>query len=92
MSIELGKFNRLEVVKEVDFGMYLDGGDEGEILLPARYVPEGCQIGDILNVFLYLDNEERLIATTLTPLYRSVNLLVWRWHGSISLEPFSTGG
>ena len=68
MSIELGKFNRLEVVKEVDFGMYLDGGDEGEILLPSRYVPEGCQIGDILNVFLYLDNEERLIATTLTPL------------------------
>ena len=68
MSIELGKFNRLEVVKEVDLGMYLDGGDEGEILLPARYVPEGCQIGDILNVFLYLDNEERLIATTLTPL------------------------
>lgn len=68
MSIELGKFNRLEVVKEVDFGMYLDGGDEGEILLPARYVSEGCQIGDILNVFLYLDNEERLIATTLTPL------------------------
>ena len=68
MSIELGKFNRLAVVKEVDFGMYLDGGDEGEILLPARYVPEGCQIGDMLNVFLYLDNEERLIATTLTPL------------------------
>ena len=68
MSIELGKFNRLEVVKEVDFGMYLDGGNEGEILFPARYVPEGCQIGDILNVFLYLDNEERLIATTLTPL------------------------
>ena len=48
--------------------MYLDGGDEGEILLPARYVPEGCQIDDVLNVFLYLDNEERLIATTLTPL------------------------
>ena len=68
MSIELGKFNRLAVVKEVDFGMYLDGGDEGEILLPDRYVPEDCQIGDMLNVFLYLDNEERLIATTLTPL------------------------
>lgn len=68
MSIELGKFNRLEVVKQVDFGMYLDGGDEGEILLPARYVPEGCEVGDWLNVFLYLDNEERLIATTLTPL------------------------
>ena len=68
MSIELGKFNRLKVVKFVDFGMYLDGGEEGEILLPARYVPEGCEIGDELNVFLYLDNEERLVATTLTPL------------------------
>ncbi len=67
MSIELGKFNALEVVKEVDFGLYLDGGEDGEILLPSRYVPEGCQVGDYLNVFLYLDNEERLIATTLTP-------------------------
>jgi len=66
MSIELGKFNQLEVVKEVDFGVYLDGGEEGEILLPTRYVPEDCKIGDFLNVFLYLD--ERLIATTLTPL------------------------
>lgn len=68
MSIELGKFNTLKVVKGVDFGMYLDGGEEGEILLPLRYVPEGCEPGDELNVFIYLDNEERLVATTLTPL------------------------
>lgn len=68
MSIELGKFNRLEVVKQVDFGLYLDGGEEGEILLPSRYVPDDCEIGDWLNVFLYLDIDERLIATTLTPL------------------------
>jgi len=68
MKIELGRFNVLEVVKTVDFGVYLDGGEEGEILLPTRYVPEECNIGDFLNVFLYLDNEERLIATTLTPL------------------------
>ena len=54
-------------MKEVDFGVYLDGGEEGEILLPTRYVPEDCMIGDILNVFLYLDMDERLIATTLTP-------------------------
>ena len=67
MSIELGNYNQLEVVKEVDFGVYLDGGEEGEILLPTRYVPEDCKIGDILNVFLYLDMDERLIATTLTP-------------------------
>ena len=68
MSIELGRFNLLKVVKEVEFGMYLDGGEDGEILLPLRYVPEGCQPGDELNVFIYLDSEERLVATTLTPL------------------------
>ena len=67
MSIELGKFNHLEVVKQVDFGVYLDGEESGEILLPKRYVPSNCEIGDILNVFLYLDSEERLVATTLTP-------------------------
>lgn len=68
MSIELGRFNTLEVVKEVDFGIYLDGEESGEILLPSRYVPENVQIGEWLSVFLYLDGEERLIATTLTPL------------------------
>lgn len=68
MNIRLGKMNRLTVVKTVDFGMYLDGGDAGEILLPARYVPEGCKVGDELEVFLYLDSEERLVATTQTPL------------------------
>lgn len=66
-GIKLGGMNRLAVVKQVDFGMYLDGGDEGEILLPARYVPEGCKPGDELDVFIYLDNEERPVATTLTP-------------------------
>jgi len=68
MHVKLGKFNQLKVVKEVDFGIYLDGGEDGEILLPSRYVPDECRPGDMLNVFIYLDNEERLIATTLTPL------------------------
>ena len=68
MNIELGRFNQLKVVKFVDFGLYLDGGDDGEILLPLRYVPEGVKEGDELNVFLYLDNEERLVATTQKPL------------------------
>lgn len=45
MNVKLGKYNQLEVVKEVDFGVYLDGGDDGEILLPTRYVPEGCKPG-----------------------------------------------
>ena len=68
MNVKLGKYNQLKVVKEVDFGVYLDGDDDGEILLPARYVPDGCNPDDVLNVFIYLDNDERLIATTLQPL------------------------
>ena len=66
--IRLGKFNELEVLREVDFGMYLDAGDIGDVLLPRKYIPEGTQIGDKVSVFLYLDSEERLIATTETPL------------------------
>jgi len=63
----LGKMNPLKVVKTVDFGVYLDGGSDGEILLPTRYVPENCQVGDTLSVFIYTDSEDRLIATTLKP-------------------------
>lgn len=66
--IRLGDYNRMTVVKTIDFGVYLDGGEEGEVLLPARYVPDGCKEGDELEVFVYLDNEERLVATTQTPL------------------------
>ena len=66
-GIKLGEMNTLKVVKSVDFGMYLDGGDEGEILLPTRYVPNGCKPGDTLDVFIYLDQDERPVATTLTP-------------------------
>lgn len=66
--IKLGEYNRLTIVKAVDFGLYLDGGDEGEILLPSRCVPKDCRIGDELDVFIYLDNEERIVATTQKPL------------------------
>ena len=64
---EVGKFNKLQVVKEADFGVYLDGGELDTILLPQRYVPEGCEIGDWVEVFLYFDSEDLLIATTETP-------------------------
>jgi uncharacterized protein len=65
--LNIGKYNTLRVVKQVDFGMYLDGDDKGEILLPTRYVPEGCQPSDELEVFVYLDSEDRVIATTEKP-------------------------
>ncbi len=64
----IGTLNELEIVKTVDFGVYLDGGTHGEILLPKRYVPENSQIGDHLEVFIYPDSEDRLIATTEKPL------------------------
>lgn len=64
----LGQFNQLPIAKFVDFGAYLDAGDMGEILLPKRYLPEGLEIGDTVDVFLYLDSEDTPIATTEKPL------------------------
>lgn len=65
--IKLGKYNQLEVLRKADFGVYLDGKDDDDILLPLKEVPEGTEEGDILNVFVYLDQQERLIATTIVP-------------------------
>ena len=65
--MNIGRMNRLTVIKQVDFGVYLNDGNEGEILLPTRYVPQGCQIGDEIDVFIYADSEDRLIATTEHP-------------------------
>ncbi len=65
--VEIGKFNNLKVVKHVDFGVYLDGGELGEILMPIRYVPDGCKDGDVVAVFVYRDSEDRVIATTEEP-------------------------
>lgn len=69
MTINLGDYNTLTVVKHTDQGLYLDGGVEaGEILLPRRYVTPQMRVGDTLEVFLYLDQDERLVATTERPL------------------------
>ncbi len=65
--VQIGKQNCLKVIKEVDFGVYLDGGALGNILLPDRYVPNHCEAGDLIKVFLYFDSEDRLIATTEKP-------------------------
>jgi len=65
--IEIGKVNKLKVIKKVDFGLYLGDGTETEILLPERYVPSDCKTGDEFEVFVYLDSEDRVIATTETP-------------------------
>jgi len=64
---ELGKRNRLPILREATPGLFLDGGDRGEILLPRRYAPARAMAGDILDVFVYRDSEDRLVATTETP-------------------------
>lgn len=65
----IGRFNTLQIVKHTGFGLYLDGGPDGEILLPNRYIPknEPTEVDDWLNVFIYLDSEDKLIATTEKP-------------------------
>ncbi len=65
--IQLGQYATLEVVKTTDFGVYLDGGPFGEVLLPKRYVPEGTEPGNDVDIFLYCDSEDRVIATTEKP-------------------------
>ena len=64
----LGRRNKLPVIRESAPGLYLNGGELGEILLPGRYIPRDLKQGDRLDVFVYLDSEDRLVATTETPL------------------------
>ncbi|WP_087017745.1 CvfB family protein [Thaumasiovibrio subtropicus] len=67
--IKIGRYNRLRVNKLVDFGLFLDGGEDfGNILLPRKYAPIDAEIGDDLDVFLYFDSEDEIIATTQEPL------------------------
>lgn len=63
-TVELGKYNTLNVVAVTPKGVYLDGGGLGEIILPNRFVPKDCQVGNSILVFIYLDSAERLAATT----------------------------
>ncbi|ASB49907.1 CvfB family protein [Alkalitalea saponilacus] len=68
MQVEIGKTNKLKVLRKTSVGLYLDGDTIGDVLLPNRYVPENINEGDEIDVFVYLDSEDRLIATTETPL------------------------
>lgn len=79
-TIRIGDYNTLTMTRVAErpnphafggketFGIFLDGGDEGDILMPARYVPDGVHVGDKVTCFVYLDQDERLVATTEQPL------------------------
>src|SRR3954468_20885851 len=64
----IGRRNTLKIIRAAQPGLYLDGGELGEILLPGKYIPKDLKPKDLLNVFIYLDSEDRLVATTETPL------------------------
>ena len=64
---KIGNYNKLRVVKKVDFGLYLDGEEYGEILLPQKYVTDDMLPGEEVEIFLYRDSEDRLVATTENP-------------------------
>lgn len=68
--IKLGDYNQLHITRFTDHGAYLDGGEVGEILLPKNYVEDSMHPGDEVDVFVYLDQSERLVATFETPLAR----------------------
>lgn len=63
----IGERASLKILHEKSFGLFLDGGELGEILLPHREIPRGCSIGECLDVFLYNDSEDRPVATLTTP-------------------------
>lgn len=64
---QIGTFNSMEVVSLADFGVFLDGDNLGTILLPKKQCPENVNVGDFVNAFIYLDSEDRLIATRIKP-------------------------
>ena len=68
LHVNIGHWNKLKVIREKDFGVFLEGGQYVDILLPKRYAPENCKIGDELEVFIYLDSNDDVIATTEKPL------------------------
>lgn len=65
--IKLGKYNDLQVAREVEFGVYVTDGEGVEILMPQKYVPANTKVGDTMRCFVYQDSEARLIATTERP-------------------------
>jgi len=65
--VNIGQYNQLRVIKKVDFGYYLDGDKYGDILLPRKYATKNTAIGESIEVFIYLDSEDRIVATTLRP-------------------------
>ncbi|WP_333701952.1 S1 RNA-binding domain-containing protein [Vibrio hepatarius] len=90
--IKVGQINHLEVVKKADFGVFLDAGDYGSVLLPNRFVPEGTEIGNTIDAFLYFDSDSQLVATTETPIAQVGEWGLMKSEGVNSTGAFANWG
>lgn len=90
--IKVGQINHLEVVKKADFGLFLDAGDYGTVLLPNRFVPKGADVGSFLDAFLYFDSDSQIVATTETPVAQVGEWGLMRIQGINSTGAFADWG
>ncbi len=76
--INIGEYNTLEIIRDTEQGLYIADNEGNEVLLPNRYIPEAFNFGEEIKVFVYLDNEERLVAVTDDPYVTKDNFALLR--------------
>jgi predicted RNA-binding protein (virulence factor B family) len=90
--ISIGRINQLEVIKEADFGWFLDGEDYGSILLSKKHAPADIAIGDTVDVFIYFDADNQVVATTDTPIAQVGEWGLMKVEGINSVGAFASWG
>ncbi|WP_411766890.1 S1 RNA-binding domain-containing protein [Winogradskyella sp. A3E31] len=90
--IKLGEYNNLEILRDTEPGLFLGDNEDNEVLLPNRYVPKSFEIGDTIKVFVYLDNEERPVATTDQPFITKGDFAVLRCNAVTKFGAFLDWG
>lgn len=90
--IHIGEYNTLTILRETEQGLYLVDKEDNEVLLPNRYVPENFKIWDEIEVFVYLDNEERLVAVTDKPYIKRGDFALLRCNAVTNLGAFLDWG
>ncbi|MGF1771253.1 S1-like domain-containing RNA-binding protein [Vibrio wakamikoensis] len=90
--INIGRINQLEVIKEADFGWFLDGEDYGSILLSKKHAPEDIAVGNTVDVFIYFDADNQVVATTDTPIAQVGEWGLMKVEGINSVGAFASWG
>ena len=89
--IQIGDYNKLTILRDTEPGLFLGDDEDQEVLLPNRYVPDEFEIDDTIEVFVYLDNEERLVAVTDQPYIKKESSLFFVVIAFLKLVHFWTG-